>query len=255
MMPFLPVWLPPSLSLIEEHKRLSQLWKSLQSLLWKSISCEQGFLCAHSHAKYVSPHPHFPTSFILFVVPCRYIWDFKTQIFKNTYVQTQAAHYVQTSSTLAGCILQMQMNSKQHYFKWCGSRRVVIRVHLEGAQCLISWLPCKHYVQRFTLLLLLCENDLWLTERSASFLRFHAWRNNKPCFCPADGFLLLLSSLSHLPCWHWKQWFYSPQNTNLPSQQSSFVLVQFFTVCSARGYQSDVSTVKTSCECITQLWF
>lgn len=87
------------------------------------------------------------------------------------------------------------MNSKQHYFKWCGSRRVIICAHLEAARRLITWLPRKHYVQRFTLLLLLCENDLWLTERSASFLRLHAWRNNKPCFCPADGFLLLLSPL------------------------------------------------------------
>lgn len=56
-------------------------------------------------------------------------------------------------------------------------------------------LPWRHYVQHFTLILLLCENDLWLTEGSANFLRFHAWRNNKPCFCPADGFLFLLSPL------------------------------------------------------------
>lgn len=89
MIPLLLVWFSLYLSLIKKNKRISQLWKSLQSLLWKSISCEQFFLCAHSHAKYVFFPTHiFPPPSYFFVFPCRYFWDFKTQILKHLHENT-----------------------------------------------------------------------------------------------------------------------------------------------------------------------
>lgn len=140
------------------------------------------------------PHSHFfppPSYFLYFPAD-----TFETlRHLKNTYTKTQAAHYVQTSWTPADYILKNANTfrptlSEIMWFKQCH-----YLCSFRGRVVSDLRLPWRHYVQHFTLILLLCENDLWLTEGSANFLRFHAWRNNKPCFCPADGFLFLLSPL------------------------------------------------------------
>lgn len=87
----------PFLFLIKEHKRILELWKSWHGLLWSlwtSRSCEQCFLCAHSHAKYVSPTSHLPHIFLYFPA------DFKTQ---NVRHILRKANYTLCADILNTC--------------------------------------------------------------------------------------------------------------------------------------------------------
>lgn len=65
----------PAVEIITELTMKKHFWWTVLSLC--PLPCKICF-----------PHSHFPTSFILFVFPCRYIWDFKTQILKHLHENT-----------------------------------------------------------------------------------------------------------------------------------------------------------------------